>query len=47
MHYFIDAVRTVFIKGGTLHDIAHQMAALASLTAVMAVWAVKSYKKNH
>ena len=47
MHYFIDAVRTVFIKGGTLHDIAHQVAALTALTGIMALWAVKSYKKNH
>ena len=46
MHYFIDAVRTVFIKGGKLNDIIHQVAALASLTSVMAIWAVLSYKKN-
>ena len=47
MHYFIDAVRTVFIRGGSLFNIAHQMAALAALTSVMAAWAVESYKKNH
>ncbi len=46
MHYFIDAIRTVFVRGGTLQSIAHQVLALAGLSAVMALWAVKSYKKN-
>ncbi len=46
MHYFIDAIRTVFIRGGGLHEIAHQLSALACIGAIMAVWAVQSYKKN-
>ena len=46
MHYFIDAIRTVFIRGGGFSSIAHQVAALGGLSAVMAVWAVGSYKKN-
>ena len=46
MHYFIDAIRTVFVRGGGLSAIAHQVVALGSLAAVMAVWAVVSYKKN-
>ena len=46
MHYFIDAVRTVFIRGGSLADIAHQALALLAIGSAMAVWAVKSYKKN-
>ena len=46
MHYFIDAIRTVFVRGGTFQSIAHQVYALLIISAVMAVWAVKSYRKN-
>ena len=46
MHYFIDAIRTVFVRGGGLHDIAHQLLALLGLSAAMGGWAVASYKKN-
>ena len=47
MHYFIDAVRTVFIRGGGFRDVAHQMLGLLAIGLFMAVWAVKSYKKNN
>ena len=47
MHYFIDAIRTVFIRGGNLTDIFHQVAALGGLATVMGVWAVVSYRKNN
>ena len=46
MHYFIDAIRTVFIRGGGLHEIAHQILALAGIGTLMGCWAVLSYKKN-
>ena len=46
MHYFIDAIRTVFVRGGSIGAIAHQVAALTAIAGVMAVWAVLSYKKN-
>ena len=46
MHYFIDAIRTVFIRGGGLHEIAHQLLALAGIGTLMGCWAVLSYKKN-
>ena len=46
MHYFIDAIRTVFIRGGGLSSILHQLAALAGIGLLMATWAVASYKKN-
>ena len=46
MHYFIDAIRTVFIRGGGFQDIAHQLMALFGIGTVMACWAVQSYKKN-
>jgi ABC-2 type transport system permease protein len=46
MHYFIDAIRTVFIRGGSFRDVAHQVLALLAIGLFMAVWAVQSYKKN-
>ena len=47
MHYFIDAVRTVFVRGGGLSSIAHQVVALTVFALVMGTWAVASYKKNN
>ena len=46
MHYFIVAIRTVFIRGGGLHETAHQVLALAGIGTLMGCWAVQSYKKN-
>ena len=46
MHYFIDAIRTVFVRGGTFQSIAHQVFALMCIASLMSIWAVKSYKKN-
>ena len=46
MHYFIDAIRTVFIRGGGLHETAHQVLALVGIGMLMGCWAVQSYKKN-
>jgi len=46
MHYFIDAIRTVFVRGGGFQSIAHQVAALAGFASIMGAWAVISYKKN-
>ena len=46
MHYFIDAIRTVFVRGGDFASIAHQIFALMAIASCMSVWAVQSYKKN-
>lgn len=46
MHYYIDAVRTVFVRGGTFSSIWQQVVALAAFAGIMDVWAVASYKKN-
>ena len=46
MHYFVDAIRTVFVRGGGIEDIAHQVAALTCIASLMGVWAIWSYKKN-
>ena len=47
MHYFADAIRTVFVRGGGLQAIAHQVLALFCIAFAMAVWAVQSYRKNN
>ena len=46
MHYFIDAIRTVFIRGGDFQSIYHQVLALAGIALFMGGWAVQSYRKN-
>ena len=47
MHYFIDAIRTVFVRGGTFQHIAYQVYALFAISFFMAFWAVRSYRKNN
>ncbi len=46
MHYFIDAIRTVFVRGGDFRCIAHQVGALCIIAAAINLWAVGSYRKN-
>ncbi len=46
MHYFIDAIRTVFVRGGDFGCIAHQVLALALIALGVNLWAVASYRKN-
>ena len=46
MHYFADAIRTVFVRGGDFRSIAHQVFALLGISSFMTVWAVISYRKN-
>ena len=46
MHYFIDAIRTVFVRGGGFATIAHQVFALLCISSLTACWAVISYRKN-
>lgn len=45
--YFIEAMRTVFIRGGNFSSIAHQVFALSAIGLIMGGWAVISYKKNN
>ena len=44
--YFVDAMRTVFICGGDLQSIWHQIMALLGIAMFMGGWAVMSYRKN-
>lgn len=46
MHYFIDGIRTVFVRGGDLQSIASNLLALLFFAVVMSVWAMLSYKKR-
>ncbi len=46
MSYFIDAIRTVFVRGGGFVEVARQLLALGAIAVIMVVWAVVSYRKN-
>lgn len=46
MHYFIDAIRTVFVRGGDFQSISRQVAALTVFAIIMSIWAVMSYRKR-
>lgn len=46
MHYFIDAIRTVFVRGGDFQSIRSQVCALSVIAVIMDGWAIFSYKKN-
>ena len=43
---FVEGIRNVFVRGRDLHSVAHQITALLSIVLVMAVWAVRSCRKN-
>ncbi len=46
VHYFIDAVRTVFVRGGDFSCVARQVLALVLSAICMNAWAVISYRKQ-
>lgn len=46
MHYFVDAIRTVFVRGGDFGSIDHQVLALGIIAVIMNIWAVMSYRKH-
>lgn len=46
MHYFIDAIRTVFVRGGNFGCIAHQVLALSIIALIVNMWAILSYRKR-
>lgn len=47
MRYFIDGMRTVFIRGGNVLSISYQLVSLSIFATVMSIWAMWSYKKNN
>lgn len=46
MHYFMDAIRTVFVRGGDMGSVWRQMICLGTIAVTVDVWAVASYRKN-
>lgn len=46
MRYFIDAMRTLYIRGGQVVSVMPQIFALSAFALVIDIWAVVSYKKN-
>lgn len=47
MRYFIDGMRTVFIRGGNIDSVCGQLYPLSGFAVLMSLWAVWSYKKNN
>ena len=47
MHYFVEGIRTVFVRGGGFQSVAHQLLALFCIASIMGIWAIGSYRKNH
>ncbi len=46
VRYYIDAMRTVFLRGGTFSDILPSTLALVLFALILDVWAVISYRKR-
>lgn len=46
LKYFIQATRTVYLKGGGFGDLSTQFIALLAMAVVLNGWAVFSYRKN-
>ena len=46
MHYFIDGMRTVFVRGGGFSGIVHQLSVLFVFALATGSWAVWSYRKT-
>ena len=44
--YFIDGIRTVFVRGGDFHSILPQLLGLTGFAVFFDSWAVLSYRKN-
>jgi len=47
MTFFIDAIRTVFVRGGDFQSICPQIVKLAIAAIIIDTWAIVSYKKNN
>lgn len=46
VRHYIDAMRTVFVRGGSFSDILPQTGTLAIFAVVADAWAIMSYRKN-
>ena len=46
LRYFIEAMRTLYLKGSSLYELRHHFYALSVYATAMWIWAIGSYKKN-
>lgn len=46
LRYFMEVMRTVYLKGGGVTDVAANLAVMAGFAAVLGTWAVASYRKR-
>ena len=44
--YFIEGIRTVFVRGGDIQSILPQLLGLSGFALLLDGWAVLSYRKN-
>lgn len=47
LRYFIEAMRSLYLKGSTLHDLRGQFFSLTAYAVVVWIFAIVSYKKNN
>lgn len=47
VRYFIDAMRTVFVRGGTFSSVCHEAVVLTVMACIANAWAIKSYRKRN
>lgn len=46
LRYFIEAMRTLYLKGSNLYELRYNFYALSGYAVVMWAWAIRSYHKN-
>ena len=46
MRYFVEVMRTVYLRGGGVADLLPQLGMLLFFAAGFNLWAVKSYRKS-
>ena len=46
LRYYADAMRSIYLKGGTLPDNWFNLVCLAGIGTITTTWAIKSYKKT-
>lgn len=46
LRYFVEVMRTVYLRGGGFLDLLPQLAALSGFALVFNLWAVRSYRKS-
>lgn len=47
VRYYIEAMRTVFVRGGGINDVSTQLISLAIMATAMSIWAIASYRKRN